>query len=256
MSKLNRAINEIREMSELAERNQPINQVHPLVKLIVTIIYIISVISFDKYNIFGLIPMVLYPILLCYLADIGLIHCFKKMLVVLPFICFIGILNPFFDHTKLAEVSGFTVTGGMISMLTLILKGMYTLLAASLLMATTGMERLCYALKLLHIPNLIVTQIFLVYRYLTVLLNEANAVAEAYSLRAPKEKGIHYKVWGSLFGQLLFRSIDRANKIYDSMQLRGFCGEFFYAGTKKLNKKDIIYLVLFLLIIITLRCLS
>lgn len=51
-------------------------------------------------------------------------------------------------------------------------------------------------------------------------------VVQAYELRAPGQKGIHFKVWGSLMGQMLLRSMDRAEVIYESMCLRGFDGVF------------------------------
>ena len=78
--------------------------------------------------------------------------------------------------------------------------------------------------------KLLVTQLLLSYRYLTLLLEQADTIAQAYALRAPKQKGVHFKVWGSLAGQLLLRSIDRANNLYDSMLLRGYQGEYYYGG--------------------------
>lgn len=253
MGKITNAIYEINEMDEMAEKKTKINQVHPLVKLIITIIYITSVVSFDKYNLFGLLPMILYPMMLFYLSEISIISCLKKLRVVLPLVCFVGVFNPFFDHSPMLKFGSIIITGGIISMITLVLKGIFTLMASFLLIATSGIERICYALNILHVPNIIVTQILLIYRYITVLMYEANAVTEAYSLRAPKERGIKYKIWGSLLGQLLFRSIDRAENLYESMLLRGFNGEFYYANIQKCNKMDYIYFGLWILIIFALR---
>ena len=70
----------------------------------------------------------------------------------------------------------------------------------------------------------------------------------AYKLRAPSQRGIHYKAWGSLVGQWLIRSMDRAETVYESMQLRGFNGEYTYVGNHKFNKADIIYLVCWVVI--------
>jgi cobalt/nickel transport system permease protein len=58
-------------------------------------------------------------------------------------------------------------------------------------------------------------------------MKEVERISLAYSLRAPKQKGIHYKAWGSLLGQMLLRSIDRADIVYESMTIRGFKGEFY-----------------------------
>ena len=56
---------------------------------------------------------------------------------------------------------------------------------------------------------------------------------QAYSLRAPGQKGVHISAWGSFLGQLLLRSMDRAEALYESMGLRGFCGDFSYAVRRK-----------------------
>ncbi|MFT4145358.1 MAG: cobalt ECF transporter T component CbiQ [Mobilitalea sp.] len=253
MSKISDAMYEIVEMDELAEKKTLIHQLHPLIKLIISILYITLVVSYDKYDIIGLLPMLLYPAIVFYLSDLSIKTALKKMKYVLPVICFIGIFNPFFDHRALININGIIITGGIVSMITLILKGIYALLAAFLLMATTGIERICYAFRLLHVPSILVTQILLVYRYIMVLMKEANAIMEAYSMRAPKEKGIRYRVWGSLLGQLLLRSLNRAENLYDSMLLRGFKGEYYYGKEQELDRYDYGYLFLWLLILVGLR---
>ena len=255
MNKITDAMHEIHEIDELAERDTRINQLHPIIKLLLSVIYIILVVSYDKYELAGLITMAIYPLLLFALADVSIGSCFRKLKVVLPMIFMIGIFNPIFDQSPLYHIGSISVSGGVISMITLVLKGTFALMASYLLIVTTGIERFCYALKLLHLPNIIVTQILLVYRYLTVLMAEANAVIEAYSLRAPREKGVKYKIWGSLLGQLLFRSLDRAENIYDSMLLRGFSGEYYYARHQKLGKTDLVYFLLWMMILVLLRLL-
>ena len=103
-------------------------------------------------------------------------------------------------------------------------------------------------MRLLKIPAVVVTQIQLTYRYVTVLLGEASRIMQAYSLRAPGQKGVHFKVWGSLAGQLLLRSMDKANAVYESMVLRGYQGEFSYASRKKCGAKDYLYLIVWVII--------
>lgn len=139
-------------------------------------------------------------------------------------------------------------------MLTLMLKGIFAVMATYLLVATTTLEQICYALQLLHVPRMLVTQILLTGRYLTLLLAEVNRTTQAYALRAPKQKGVHYKVWGSLTGQLLLRSIDRANELYESMVLRGYTGDFGYLGAQtRLRRQDLVYFVLWCAVFAALR---
>lgn len=246
MSKLNKAIYEIRCMDDLANQNKWVNLIHPLVKLIVTLIYIVTVVSFYKYNLTGLIGMTIYPIVLFLTGDISFKDSIRRLRIVLPVVCFVGLFNPFLDRESLVPLYGVSLSGGMISMMTLMLKGILTVLASYLLIVTTTIEKICYAMRMMKIPKIFVTQVLFIYRYVTVLLNEANRITQAYSLRAPGQKGLHFKVWGSLMGQLLLRSMDRAEEIYEGMCLRGYNGEFYHAYNIKCKAKDYRYLTIWL----------
>ena len=130
------------------------------------------------------------------------------------------------ELTGMVQVGTLAVSGGVLSMLTLILKGVFCLLASFLLMATTTIEAICRALRQLHVPKLLTNLLLLTFRYVGLLLSEVAVMQQAYSLRAPGQKGIHISAWGSFLGQLLLRSMDRAQALYESMELRGFSGEF------------------------------
>lgn len=120
-------------------------------------------------------------------------------------------------------------------MLTLMMKGVFCLMASFLLVATTSIEEICRALRRLHFPKMLTSLLLLTFRYISVLLEEVAIMTEAYHLRAPGQKGIHISAWGSFLGQLLLRSMDRAEALYESMELRGFYGEFYYTKGRKAN---------------------
>lgn len=246
MSKLSGAIKDIKSMDELSALSSPIHNINPLIKLIITFVYIFIIVSFNKYNLAGLIMMVLFLLAGFILSDISFLEALNKIKIFLPIFILFGVFNPILDHSFVSTIGSITVTGGMVSFVTLFIKGVFSILASYLLIATTGIEKICYALRKLHLPRIIVTQILLTYRYITVLLTEANHIYQAYSLRAPKQKGVHYKVWGSLMGQLLLRSIDRANEVYESMLIRGYKGDFYPPKKTKIKISDIIYVLFWL----------
>lgn len=248
MGKIDHALYEIHHMDTMAERNQWVNQIHPLVKFIITVSFIAVTVSFSKYNLSGLLCMGVYPVAIFILGEIPFGDSLRRLRVVLPLVCLVGIFNPFFDRQPVAKVCGFTVTSGMFSMATLMVKGIYSVLASYLLVATTSIEKICYAMRLLHVPAILVTQVLLTYRYVSLLLDEANRIMQSYALRAPNQKGVHVKVWGSLAGQLLLRSMDRAAEVYESMELRGYRGEFYYAKREPCTGKDYLYLAVWAVI--------
>lgn len=226
MSKIRKAVLEIHKMDELSARDQWVNRVHPLVKLLLTIFYLILLLSMGKYQLAGVLLMAVYPVVGFSLSELKLRECVYRFRMVLPLIFLMGLLNPFFDRQVIAYWGGIPVTGGVLSMITLLLKGIFALSAGYLLIAATSITDICLALRILHIPKIFVTMVLLIYRYLFVLFEEAELMTQAYMLRAPGQKGIHYSAWGSFIGQLLLRSIDRAQTVYESMCLRGYQGEF------------------------------
>ena len=243
MDKLSHARSELREMDVLAAGDSPVHRLHPLCKLPVTVFYIVTVVSFPKYDFTGLIVMVLYPILLFQAAGIPVSTCFYKLRAVLPLVCAVGLVNPFLDHVPMLRLGALVITGGVISMVTLMMKGVFSLMASFLLIATTPIDSLCAALRRLHVPSVLTTLLLLTYRYIGVMLEEVTIMTEAYRLRAPGQKGIHISAWGSFLGQLLLRSMDRAEELYGSMRLRGFRGEYFYADVPRCKPGGVVFCI-------------
>ena len=214
MNKAQQASVELRAMDELAAQDSPMHRLSPLSKLFMTVLYIVVTVSFHKYDISGVFVMVLFPLAGYQVSMIPVHTCFHKLRVVMPLVCAVGLFNPFFDKRIVLYIGTVGVSGGVISMLTLMMKGIFCLMASFLLAATTSIEDVCRALRQLHI---------------SVLLDEAAIMTDAYRLRAPGQKGVHISAWGSFLGQLLLRSMDRATALYESMELRGYHGEFHYA---------------------------
>ena len=253
---MQKAMHELAEMDELAMRSSPIHELHPLAKLITTIIYILVTLSYDKYNLSGLVPMLLWPILLFTISGIEVRICFYKLRIVLPLVMAVGLFNPFFDRAIMLRIGPLAVSGGVFSMLTLMIKGLYCLMASFLLMATTPIDSLCAALRQLHVPKILVTLLLLTYRYVGVMTEELAVMTDAYLLRAPGQKGIHISAWGSFLGQLLLRSMDRAQELYAAMLLRGYNQQFHYAEARPFRIRDALYLlgcILFFLLLRTVK---
>ena len=241
MNKMDKALREIGEMDELAARSSPVHNISALAKLLSTIAYIVTVVSFDKYDLSGLAPLLLWPVLLFQISGVSVRTCFYKLRIVLPLVMAVGLFNPLFDRAIMLRLGTLAVSGGVVSMLTLMLKGVLCLMASFLLVATTPFDSICAALRTLHVPKTLVTLLLLTYRYVGVMTEELAVMTDAYHLRAPGQKGIHVSAWGSFLGQLLLRSMDRAQELYNSMQLRGYHGHFHYAPHKPFGARDAVY---------------
>ena len=256
MNKMEKALAELGHMDEMAVMESPVHHLNAGAKLLATVIYILVVMSFNKYDLSGLIPMLLWPVFMYQLSGITISSCFYKLRIVLPLVMAVGLFNPFFDRDIMLYIGGVGVSGGVISMTTLMLKGVLCLMASYLLVATTPFDSLCAALQRAHMPKMLVTLLLLTYRYVGVMTEELAVMTDAYHLRAPRQKGIQFSAWGSFLGQMILRSMDRAQELYSSMLLRGYHQHFHYAPIKKFEKKDAIYLLLSLAFFVLVRCVN
>ena len=253
---MEKALAELGHMDELAVQASPVHDLNAAAKLLATAAYILITVSFGKYDLGGLVPMVLWPVLLYQLSGIPVSTCFYKLRIVLPLVMAVGLFNPFFDREILLHLGTIGVSGGVISMLTLMLKGVLCLMASFLLVATTPFDSICGALRRMHFPGMLTTLLLLTYRYVGVITEELSIMTDAYHLRAPGQRGIHVSAWGSFLGQLLLRSMDRAQELYASMLLRGYHDHFHYAPSRPFRGKDALYLALSLLFFAAVRFLQ
>lgn len=231
MSKIVDSIYNIRLLDDLARKDTAIHRIHPVPKLLTTIIYLIVVVSFNRYEISGLLPFVIYPMVLILLAEIPAMPILNRLLMVEPLIIGIGILNPLFDPR------------GWITFASIMIKCGLTVTTCLILVSTTGLDKIAQALRTLKVPSIFVMQLLLTFRYISVLIEELSRMLRAYALRAPQQKGVRLKDSGSFAGQLLLRTFDRAQRVYDSMRLRGFNGEYHSYGNSIIKWKDIMYLI-------------
>lgn len=243
MHKAAGAMNEMLALEELASGDTVIHRLHPLSKLIVTLVYVASVISVDRLDFFLLSPFFFYPAILLALSETPIRAVAKRILVTLPFVLLTGISNMILEPAAYFSVLGITVSRGAISFVVLLEKAVLTVGAVLIFMAATKTAQVFSSLRRLGMPKILAATLIMCLRYLSLLTGEADRMIKAYHLRSVKPKGIRMEDMGSFAGQLLLRSINRAEHIYQAMKLRGFDGTFAIADTKGMDAKSAFYAV-------------
>ena len=121
--------------------------------------------------------MILYPAVIMRAGNISVVRSIRKLGPVLLLVCAVGIANPFFDRA--VTLSGRTFACNWRHDLhgDADAQRSFAVLASYLLILTTSMESICYALRLLHVPKIMVTMVLLIYRYVIVLLKEAERIS-------------------------------------------------------------------------------
>jgi cobalt ECF transporter T component CbiQ len=121
-----------------------------------------------------------------------------------------------------AILSIFQPGGGAVA-LSIVVKSTLCLATMILLTSATPFSELLRTFRALRVPALLVTVVALMYRYLFVLIDEAERMQRARRSRTFTGGRTH--VWTSLatlIGQLFVRSTERAERIYAAMCARGW----------------------------------
>lgn len=224
MTAIERALYELNEIDGYAAGQSFMHSLDPRSKALVTVLYIIAVLSFRLDSLSGILFMWIFPILFSALGGISYNRVFLKSLYVLPLILFIGMFNPVMNREPMLQAGSITVSRGWVEFISIVLRGLLAVQASLILVMTTGFQKICYGLERMGIPAIFTTQLLMVYRYLSVLLQEAASMDNARRSRGYGKRSYSPRLWGIFIGQLLIRTVARAERIHRAMLSRGFDG--------------------------------
>jgi len=246
-------VHELYVLEELSDRNTAVHRLHPRAKILLTFVYIVIVVSFNRYDVLGVAPFFIYTALACALADLPLKILHKRFLIALPFCAFAGLTNFFLDRNTAFMIGEADVTYGLLSLIAIVLRTYLCVMAVFILIATTPFPSMTRELRRLRVPQIFITLIEMIYRYIGVLIDEAASMTTSYKLRSVKTKGVAMKDMGPFAGQLVLRSFDRGERVYAAMACRCFGGELPEREPVKMTASDILAACLLCAAFIALR---
>lgn len=190
--------------------SSPIHRLSPSIKLAGALIIVILVVTmpFSFPLVHALLAVLLLTIALLSRIPTGFLA--RRLLLLEPFAVGAALLSLF-------QVNGLAVFTA------LVIKSTLCLLTMILLANSTPFSDLLNLLKRWRFPALLVTTLALMYRYLFLLIDEAERMNRARASRtfaAGRRRSWH--VAGTVIGQLAVRSTERAERIYSAMRARGW----------------------------------
>ncbi len=189
-----------------------------------------------------------YTIILLYLSRISIKILIKRLLLINLFLYVVVFTLPF--TTQGEEVFRLGCLGiskpGLLMALFIFLKSNLIIMASICLLSTSSIFTLAHALHHLCVPSKLVQVLFFTFRYIHVIQREFRSLWNATSLRGfvPRTDLFTYRTMAYLVGNLLIKSYDRSQRVYEAMLCRGFTGTFPVYQHFKLRPRDF-YFALF-----------
>jgi cobalt/nickel transport system permease protein len=159
------------------------------------------------------------------LAGVGPARLARGLVVEAPFILF-ALLLPLVARGPRVEVagialsqSGLTAAGGLLAKATL------SVLAATVLAATTDPRALLRGLERLRLPSVLVQILMFMFRYADVVSGELQRMRVARESRGFRGRHLGaLRVLGPAAGSLFIRSYERGERVHLAMLSRGYTG--------------------------------
>ena len=245
------------QIDRLSCRNTPIHRLDARVKLIAVIVFTIAVISLPATSISILFCYAVLPFSMLAVGRVPLRFVLKQIIITTPFIAVLALSSLFYDRQQtVIEFGPFTfhLTVGSLRCLSLLCKFIVSLLTLISLIATTTFTDLLTAMSQLKVPQVLVTQLGFLYRYIFLLVDRASHIIRARRSRSLRYLGIKTELAtaAAMIGNLLTSSIDTATHVHLAMQARLFIGNVPSLRKSKLTIPDFIFLAAFTAYLITL----
>lgn len=196
---------------------------------------------------FALALLFLSTLLISAFSGLGAGYALRRSYIALPFVLGALALPVTVRGTPVGELGGWVISfEGTMRLFGVFAKSWVSVQIAILLSVVTPFPDMLRALRALRVPKPLVSIVAFMYRYLFVLMDEALRLRRARAARCaqgeqPAGGGLLWRgrVAGGLVGNLMLRSFERSERIYNAMLARGFTGELKTFGRPAVAGEDI-----------------
>lgn len=234
---------EVGVMDELGRMDSAIHRLDAQAQILATLLFVLVVMSYPRYEVSALMPLFVYPFVLIAMAKLPVGYLFKKIAVAAPFALFVGLFNPLLDRQAAGTIGSLTISGGWLSFGSIMIRFFLTVSVALILVACTGIHRLCAGLERMGMPRVFAVQLLFLYRYFFVIGDEGLRMRRSVEIRSAGSQALGFRVYGHLIGHLLLRAMDRAQRIYRAMVARGFDGGIRVLHPTKPGWREVLFVV-------------
>jgi cobalt/nickel transport system permease protein len=231
------------------------NKIHPMVRFILPFILVIPcLIIADLYLI---ITIILIVSIFNFVFRLKFVQTLSRLKLIIPFVFVLTIFVPFYYGSTVLYQFYFLVPIKLYSEgLRMALIIFFRIILAALTFLSffsslTYSEYIETLTKIRIIPSFLVGSIVIMLHYIPILARSNKKVLEAQELRG--KNTIKYrarlKTHAYIMGKNLVTNMERSEKLYDSLKMRGFSGKISFAS-EKLRLLDYLVIIIFLLIMV------
>jgi cobalt/nickel transport system permease protein len=238
-----------------AHLDSPVHRIDPRAKILASVCAIVIVITEPHDG--GLNRIMAYLVLLLavvLISRLPVLYVLRRIFLALPFIIAASALYPVSALLSAGEYSPAERDIALNTSLIIFSRALIAITILILLTSTEKFHRILLGLRKLRMPKLICSVSALLYRYIFLLADETLRTTRARESRTPgRLTRNRIRIFGNQAAMIFLRSWERSQTIYKSMLSRGFTGEYPDMNKVSLKCRDVVYSLLFTLLMLSIR---
>lgn len=225
-------------------------------KFIFIIIFILIILLIKREDLDKIFVYFLLVVLILYINRIKFNKIFKKILSIIPFALVFSLSLLLIGRNSILSINFFnlleiSMNYNLVNFISILLKSIISILLLVFLIETSDIASLIINFKFLKFPKVLLSTTLLIYRYFYTLIDEIKRMEIARDLRYFGGYLLRQiKVFSNIIGVLLIRSIERSERVYYAMKLRGYDGDLKIIQAENFELKDFINFFILLSIIL------
>ena len=228
-----------------------LNKIHPLIRFFLPFILVIPFLIIN--DVYLVITIILVSFFFNFVFRLHLMKILSKLKALIPFILLITIFLPFYvGNTVLFQLNIGILLNLYKEGLVFALNLFFRIFGAAFVFLTfltslTYSEFIEALTKLRVIPSFFTGSIVIMLHYIPILARSNKIVLEAQDLRGKNFTSYWQKLKTHAFimGKNIVHNMERSEKLYESLKMRGFSGKITFSS-KKIKVVDILIVIMFL----------
>lgn len=231
-----------------------LKKIHPLIRLILPFILVIPLLIIEDFYL--IFTILLFTFIFDLIFRLSIIKVLLRLKIVIPFVFLITIFIPLYvGETVFCSFNigiKIIIYREGLSLASLIFLRIF----GALFIFMSFLSSLTYsefieALTKLRIPSVLVGSLIIMLHYIPILAGSNKKILEAQEMRGKKITSYWQKLktHAYIMGKSLVMNMERSERLYESLKMRGFSGKITFAP-RKLKITDVGLLILFSLTII------
>ncbi|MFW9772675.1 MAG: energy-coupling factor transporter transmembrane component T family protein [Candidatus Thorarchaeota archaeon] len=214
------------------------NKFHPIIRFLIPFILVLPFLIFN--DMYLAITIIFIVVCINVFSKLHLLNVISRLKILIPFLFMVCIFIPFyFGHTILFQINIGIILNVYLEGIQMAFLLLFRIVGAAFTFLTffsslTYSEFIDALTRIRIIPSFIVGSIVIMLHYIPILAISNKRVLDAQELRGKNIATYWQRVrtHGFIMGKNLVNNMERSEKLYESLKLRGFTGKLTFAPRK------------------------